>query len=178
MTGSDTDTTDNTQSDRPSWGPPRGDLKSVLPPAGWLDDPTEAFKYRYWDGCRWTEHVSDGGEAKTDDRISGKSGGWFEDPTKAFKYRYWNGRNWTEHVSDGGATKTDGYQDSYRYDITTNSMTRRDGDNTYAARIVVWLILCVLLSLGVALIATIPVAGLPIAAVIVLVFRLRRWGVF
>jgi hypothetical protein len=29
--------------------------------AGWLPDPTGTHQVRYWDGARWTEHVSDGG---------------------------------------------------------------------------------------------------------------------
>jgi hypothetical protein len=30
-------------------------------PAGWHDDPIGAHQLRYWDGTRWTEHVSDNG---------------------------------------------------------------------------------------------------------------------
>jgi Protein of unknown function (DUF2510) len=33
--------------------------KSV--PADWLADPTGRHELRYWDGSRWTEHVSDAG---------------------------------------------------------------------------------------------------------------------
>lgn len=35
-------------------------------PAAWYDDPTRRFEHRYWDGSRWTEHVSSGGVASTD----------------------------------------------------------------------------------------------------------------
>jgi len=31
------------------------------PPRGWLNDPTGRHELRYWDGDRWTEHVSDAG---------------------------------------------------------------------------------------------------------------------
>ena len=34
--------------------------------AGWLPDPIGAHQMRYWDGSRWTEHVSDGGTAAFD----------------------------------------------------------------------------------------------------------------
>jgi hypothetical protein len=34
--------------------------------AGWLPDPMEAHQVRYWDGARWTEHVSDGGTTAVD----------------------------------------------------------------------------------------------------------------
>ncbi len=32
----------------------------------WLDDPTRANRLRYWDGARWTEHVSESGEVAAD----------------------------------------------------------------------------------------------------------------
>jgi hypothetical protein len=35
-------------------------------PAGWMNDPTERHDLRYWDGSRWTEHVSTGGVQSTD----------------------------------------------------------------------------------------------------------------
>jgi Protein of unknown function (DUF2510)/Bacterial PH domain/Short C-terminal domain len=34
--------------------------------AGWLPDPIGAHQVRYWDGARWTEHVSDGGTTAVD----------------------------------------------------------------------------------------------------------------
>ena len=34
--------------------------------AGWLPDPLGAHQVRYWDGSRWTEHVSDGGTTAVD----------------------------------------------------------------------------------------------------------------
>ena len=35
-------------------------------PAGWLNDPYGRFQQRYWDGERWTEHVSTGGRQEVD----------------------------------------------------------------------------------------------------------------
>ena len=34
--------------------------------ARWLPDPTRRYDHRYWDGNKWTEHVSRGGVASTD----------------------------------------------------------------------------------------------------------------
>lgn len=38
----------------------------ALPAAGWLPDPTTRYGLRYWDGARWTEHVSTDGVTGTD----------------------------------------------------------------------------------------------------------------
>lgn len=35
-------------------------------PAAWHPDPTGKHEYRYWDGERWTEHVSDSGQVSSD----------------------------------------------------------------------------------------------------------------
>jgi uncharacterized protein YxjI len=43
-----------------------GTLMSHLPPAGWHPDPFRRFQHRYWDGARWTEHVSSDGRQWTD----------------------------------------------------------------------------------------------------------------
>ncbi len=32
----------------------------------WLPDPTRADRLRYWDGLRWTEHVSESGAVQAD----------------------------------------------------------------------------------------------------------------
>ncbi len=34
-------------------------------PAGWYPDPREAFDYRWWDGTRWTERVTEEGVEAT-----------------------------------------------------------------------------------------------------------------
>ena len=36
------------------------------PPFGWYADPSGRHEKRYWDGTRWTEHVSDGEDRSTD----------------------------------------------------------------------------------------------------------------
>ena len=35
-------------------------------PAAWHPDPSGRHELRYWDGTRWTEHVSDQGEVTQD----------------------------------------------------------------------------------------------------------------
>lgn len=40
--------------------------------AGWLDDPTQAGRLRYWDGKAWTEHVSEGGGTASDPITGGQ----------------------------------------------------------------------------------------------------------
>lgn len=46
---------------QPAGGPP-----SAPAPAGWQPDPSQRHQLRYWDGQRWTEHVSDGGSQSVD----------------------------------------------------------------------------------------------------------------
>ena len=40
-------------------------------PPGWYDDPFLRHQLRYWDGGRWTEHVSDHGVARVDAPVPG-----------------------------------------------------------------------------------------------------------
>ena len=40
---------------------------SALPPPGWHPDPTGRHELRYWDGGRWSAHVSDRGQVSADD---------------------------------------------------------------------------------------------------------------
>jgi uncharacterized protein YxjI len=40
-------------------------------PPGWYDDPFQRHQLRYWDGGRWTEHVSDHGVARVDAPVPG-----------------------------------------------------------------------------------------------------------
>jgi hypothetical protein len=35
-------------------------------PAGWFPDPAARHQFRYWDGVRWTEHVSNHGTVSSD----------------------------------------------------------------------------------------------------------------
>ena len=39
-------------------------------PAGWYADPAGRFELRYWDGWRWTEHVSRAGQQYTDPPVA------------------------------------------------------------------------------------------------------------
>jgi len=41
-------------------------IPARLPPPLWSPDPTGRHELRYWDGVRWTQHVSDGGVQATD----------------------------------------------------------------------------------------------------------------
>jgi len=43
---------------------------SANAPAGWYADPSGRFELRYWDGGRWTEHVSRGGNQYTDPPVA------------------------------------------------------------------------------------------------------------
>jgi hypothetical protein len=38
----------------------------TLPPAGWHPDPAGRHEHRYWDGTRWSDHVSDRGLTSVD----------------------------------------------------------------------------------------------------------------
>jgi Protein of unknown function (DUF2510) len=42
------------------------DSATEVPQPGWFADPAERFDYRYWDGCRWTTHVSRDGTTEID----------------------------------------------------------------------------------------------------------------
>jgi hypothetical protein len=39
-------------------------------PAGWYADPAGRFELRYWDGDKWTEYVSRGGQQFTDPPVA------------------------------------------------------------------------------------------------------------
>ncbi|MET0627575.1 MAG: DUF4328 domain-containing protein [Acidimicrobiia bacterium] len=41
-------------------------MTNPLPPAHWAADPSGGHEYRYWDGSRWTDHVSDRGAVSVD----------------------------------------------------------------------------------------------------------------
>jgi uncharacterized protein DUF2510 len=43
------------------------------PPAGWFADPSGKFQLRYWDGLRWTRHVSSDGVVATDPHFGDSS---------------------------------------------------------------------------------------------------------
>ena len=52
------------------------------PASGWHRDPTARHEYRYWDGARWTDDVSDRGVTSTDPMPAGGPGGPGSDPTE------------------------------------------------------------------------------------------------
>ena len=39
-------------------------------PAGWYADPSGRFELRYWNGDKWTEHVSRAGQQSTDPPVA------------------------------------------------------------------------------------------------------------
>jgi hypothetical protein len=56
------------------------------PASGWQRDPTARHEYRYWDGSRWTDDVSDRGVTTTDPMPPGPGADPTQviDPTQAF----------------------------------------------------------------------------------------------
>jgi hypothetical protein len=45
---------------------PVAPVAAALPPPTWAPDPSQRHELRYWDGTRWTEHVSDAGVQAVD----------------------------------------------------------------------------------------------------------------
>ena len=45
---------------------PQAVVNGAQSPAAWHPDPLKRHEYRYWDGTRWTEQVSDAGEQSVD----------------------------------------------------------------------------------------------------------------
>jgi hypothetical protein len=43
---------------------------NAVAPAGWYADPAHRFELRYWDGDKWTEYVSRGGQQFTDPPVA------------------------------------------------------------------------------------------------------------
>jgi len=43
---------------------------SAAAPAGWYADPSGRFELRYWNGEKWTEHVSRAGQQSTDPPVA------------------------------------------------------------------------------------------------------------
>jgi hypothetical protein len=50
----------------PTAGPWPPGAPFPAPPPGWYPDPSGRHEHRYWDGARWTEHVSTAGTAGVD----------------------------------------------------------------------------------------------------------------
>ncbi|MFM8265132.1 MAG: DUF2510 domain-containing protein [Acidimicrobiia bacterium] len=45
---------------------PTAEATTPSVPANWYKDPTGRFDYRYWDGKKWTDHVSRAGKVSKD----------------------------------------------------------------------------------------------------------------
>lgn len=50
--------------------PHAGQISGSEVPASWQPDPSRRHELRYWDGNRWTEHVSDAGRQSTDPPVA------------------------------------------------------------------------------------------------------------
>jgi hypothetical protein len=50
----------------PAVPPPVATREQASGPAGWFADPSGRHEFRYWDGQRWTMHVSDRGTQRVD----------------------------------------------------------------------------------------------------------------
>ena len=47
-----------------------GEGAAALPPSGWYPDPSGRYEMRYWDGDKWTEHVSRQGQTYSDPPVA------------------------------------------------------------------------------------------------------------
>lgn len=54
-------------------------------PAGWQPDPRGRHEYRYWDGTRWTDHVSDQGQVSSDPVADASPAGAEAEKSAVFK---------------------------------------------------------------------------------------------
>jgi Protein of unknown function (DUF2510) len=50
--------------------PSRAATSASMTPAGWYPDPSGRYEMRYWDGDKWTEHVSRQGQTYTDPPVA------------------------------------------------------------------------------------------------------------
>jgi hypothetical protein len=91
----------------------------VSPAAGWYADPRSVGRLRWWDGSRWTEHVTSapgagpptgaapplGGDSEGGTPVpasrSTAARGWYTDPSGAAgQLRWWDGDRWTDEVAE------------------------------------------------------------------------------
>lgn len=98
--------------------PPAAPARDVQPPS-WQPDPFARYTYRYWNGRKWTNQVSNGGDTITDPLgakgtpLPSPNGndltdaGWYADPAGRHQHRYWKGRRWTDQVADNGVVTSD-----------------------------------------------------------------------
>ncbi len=56
----------NATRERPAYRPPAESCAPATTPASWHPDPFQRFELRYWDGARWTPHVSRNGVVAQD----------------------------------------------------------------------------------------------------------------
>lgn len=71
----------------------------MTPSADWYADPLGRHDRRYWDGSRWTEHVTSRGVPAIDFPDAPRTpAGWYPDPHGRHHKRYWSGEIWSEHV--------------------------------------------------------------------------------
>lgn len=49
---------------------PEGGEEGAIAGPSWHPDPSHRHEFRYWDGSRWTEYVSDGGKQSTDPPVA------------------------------------------------------------------------------------------------------------
>lgn len=57
-------------SETTSGAEPSSAASSAAAPAGWYADPSGRFELRYWNGDKWTEHVSRAGQQSTDPPVA------------------------------------------------------------------------------------------------------------
>lgn len=80
----------------------------TTPSACWSHDPFGRHEQRYWDGLRWTEHVTSRGVQSIDPPIAPVTpADWYPDPFGRHEQRYWGGDAWTEHVTSAGTPTVD-----------------------------------------------------------------------
>ena len=61
--------------------PARRYTPTPIGPVGWFADPFGRFEFRYWDGARWTEHVSSQGRSAIDAPVGSTTTTAAVDPT-------------------------------------------------------------------------------------------------
>lgn len=76
---------------------------SSAQPANWYPDPSGRHEHRWWDGNRWSVHVSDGGVASEERPGPGRPAGWYPEESGPFDQRWFDGAMMTSQVMKHGA---------------------------------------------------------------------------